>query len=78
MVASGKWRPGAACPPHVRGYHVNALVSPWVKWSELAEQYEGAKGFAGTSEDLHQSGAGRAVEGTAGSHAGTGSAGQPF
>ena len=43
MVASGKWRHGAACPPHVRGYHVNALVSPWVKWSELAEQYEGAK-----------------------------------
>jgi phage terminase large subunit GpA-like protein len=43
MVAAGTWKPLSVCPPHVRGYHVNALVSPWVRWSELVAEYEAAQ-----------------------------------
>jgi phage terminase large subunit GpA-like protein len=42
--STGRWKPTAeACHMHVaRGYHFNALISPWLKWSELVRQYEAA------------------------------------
>ena len=43
MLAAGFWRATAAGPANVRGYHINALVSPWVRWSELVEQFEAAQ-----------------------------------
>ena len=43
MAGAGTWKPGAACAPHIRGYHVNALVSPWVRWAELVEQFEASQ-----------------------------------
>jgi phage terminase large subunit GpA-like protein len=43
MVAAGKWKPTFATRSSgVRGYHFNALISPWVRWSELVAQHEAA------------------------------------
>jgi phage terminase large subunit GpA-like protein len=43
MLAAGFWKPSAQGPPNVRGYAFNALISPWVRWSELVEQFEAAQ-----------------------------------
>jgi phage terminase large subunit GpA-like protein len=38
MLAAGEWR--AENPDHRnRGYHISALYSPWVRWSELAAEW---------------------------------------
>lgn len=38
MLAACEWRPDN--PGHrIRGYHLSALCSPWVRWRELAEQW---------------------------------------
>jgi phage terminase large subunit GpA-like protein len=52
MVAGGTWRPTPATAndssgwggpgSRCRGYHFNALISPWLRWSELVRQYEAA------------------------------------
>jgi phage terminase large subunit GpA-like protein len=42
MVAAGAWKPNFANCVISRGYHFNALISPWLRWSELARQYEAA------------------------------------
>ncbi len=36
----GKWLRGNES--HVRGFHVNALASPWVSWPEIVRQYDEA------------------------------------
>ena len=38
-TCSDKWPLGLS---RVRGYHFNALISPWVRWSELVAQFEAA------------------------------------
>ncbi len=43
MLAAGSWKPTAPGPPNVRGYHFNALVSPWITWGELVTQWEAAQ-----------------------------------
>src|SRR5262249_20195274 len=43
MLKVGRWIPTAPGPPNVRGYHFNALVSPWVTWAELVTQFEAAE-----------------------------------
>lgn len=43
MVQRGEWvagNPGA----RTRGYHINALYSPWVSWSELVDEWTEAQG----------------------------------
>jgi len=43
LLASGAWvatRPGA----RVVGFHINALYSPWARWSDLAEKWIAAQG----------------------------------
>lgn len=41
MLRSGKWIP--AYPDRkIRGYHISAIYSPWVRWSELVEEWERA------------------------------------
>ena len=43
MIAAGVWvpmNPGAA----VRGYHLNALYSPWAPWADLVEEWDQAQG----------------------------------
>ncbi|MBR0151702.1 MAG: phage terminase large subunit family protein [Synergistaceae bacterium] len=37
----GKWQ--AQNESRVRGFHVNALASPWVTWGEIVSQYEEAR-----------------------------------
>lgn len=37
-LLKGEWRPGNPGARH-RGYHINALYSPWVKFQELAEEW---------------------------------------
>ena len=37
MNRLGHWRPGADSA--IRGYHINALYSPWVTWSELRDEW---------------------------------------
>jgi phage terminase large subunit GpA-like protein len=46
MVANGRWvakHPGRA----TRGYHINALYSPWVSWAELRDEWVEAQGDEG-------------------------------
>jgi phage terminase large subunit GpA-like protein len=46
MVATGRWvasNPG----PSILGYHINALYSPWVSWTELRDEFLAAKGDLG-------------------------------
>lgn len=46
MVAKGNWQatnPGAS----TRGYHLNALYSPWVAWRELVQEWLDAQGDPG-------------------------------
>jgi phage terminase large subunit GpA-like protein len=43
MVARGKWQatsPGRS----TRGFHINALYSPWISWSELVQEWIEAQG----------------------------------
>lgn len=41
MVAAGEWI--ATNPGHTtRGYHINALYSPWVTWAELRDEFVAA------------------------------------
>jgi len=41
MVAKGKWM--ATNPGHTtRGYHINAMYSPWVSWAELRDEFVAA------------------------------------
>jgi phage terminase large subunit GpA-like protein len=43
MVAAGCWKPTwGKFSPSSRGYHFNALISPWLGWSDLVRQYEAA------------------------------------
>jgi phage terminase large subunit GpA-like protein len=45
FVPNGVWKPTAPNYPNwvfSRGYHFNALISPWLRWSELVRQYEAA------------------------------------
>lgn len=43
MLAGGKWR--ATNPGHWRiGFHISAIYSPWLSWSEVARQFEEAEG----------------------------------
>jgi phage terminase large subunit GpA-like protein len=43
MVAAGRWKPtGVTRCDSTRGYAFNALVSPWLRWSELVRQFEAA------------------------------------
>jgi phage terminase large subunit GpA-like protein len=45
MVTMGTWKPTAPNYTNCvisRGYHFNALISPWLRWSELVRQYEAA------------------------------------
>lgn len=40
MLAGGEWRPTAEPErPHVHGYHINAMYSPWTTWVELAREF---------------------------------------
>jgi phage terminase large subunit GpA-like protein len=44
-IACGDWKPTAVLPQSgvkPRGYHFNALISPWLSWSDLVRQYEAA------------------------------------
>lgn len=43
MVAAGAWEPTHPGRP-MRGYHINALYSPWAGWADLAEEWEEAQG----------------------------------
>jgi phage terminase large subunit GpA-like protein len=46
IVPAGTWKPtvahNAGHSTVSRGYHFNALISPWLRWSELVRQYEAA------------------------------------
>jgi phage terminase large subunit GpA-like protein len=42
MIAAGCWKPTGRQASNSRGYHFNALISPWLGWSELVRQYEAA------------------------------------
>ena len=42
MLKVGQWKPTATGPPNVRGYQLNALMSPWISWGELVTQFEAA------------------------------------
>lgn len=46
MLAAGAWKP-AEPSKLVRGYHINALYSPWVTWAELAAEWLEAQGDPG-------------------------------
>jgi phage terminase large subunit GpA-like protein len=41
-IAAGCWKPTGVSAQKPRGYHFNALISPWLRWSELVRQYEAA------------------------------------
>jgi phage terminase large subunit GpA-like protein len=41
MVAAGTWR-ATATGRRGCGFHFNALISPWLRWSDLVRQYEAA------------------------------------
>ena len=43
MVQRGRWQPTNPGPSIV-GFHMNALYSPWVTWSELVEEWLAAQG----------------------------------
>lgn len=43
MLDSGEWRHSDAANP-VKGYHLNALYSPWQTWAEMAADFIRAKG----------------------------------
>lgn len=43
MIAQGQWRPTSEHGKH-RGYHINALYSPWMTWTEMVHQWEDAQG----------------------------------
>lgn len=44
MLAAGVWR-ATAVPvlPRARGFHLNALYSPWVSWGKLAGKFQAAR-----------------------------------
>lgn len=41
ILAAGLWEPRAESP--VRGYHLNALYSPWFSWAEVVAEYLAGK-----------------------------------
>lgn len=45
MLAGGRWRATVERPTlaRSRGFHLNALYSPWVTWAKLAAKFERAK-----------------------------------
>lgn len=46
MISTGRWV--ATNPGHsTRGYHINAMYSPWVTWGELRDEFVGAGGDPG-------------------------------
>lgn len=45
MLAAGQWVANAE-DRVVRGYHLNALYSPWYTWAELVREFLAAKGHA--------------------------------
>jgi phage terminase large subunit GpA-like protein len=43
MLPMGNWKPAVIFTAKTtRGYHFNALISPWLRWSDLVRQYETA------------------------------------
>jgi phage terminase large subunit GpA-like protein len=42
MLASGEWRPNGEFSG-IRGFHINELYSPWVRWGEIATAFLRAK-----------------------------------
>lgn len=46
MLHRGRWEPTYPGRPS-RGYHINALYSPWVTWAELVDEWLEAQGDVG-------------------------------
>jgi phage terminase large subunit GpA-like protein len=53
MLAAGFWRATKIAPVNVRGYHINALASPWVRWSELVAQWDAAQTSVERKKTFH-------------------------
>jgi phage terminase large subunit GpA-like protein len=47
LVASGSWRATATAVPGTVGFHINALYSPFITWSELVREWHDAQNDPG-------------------------------
>lgn len=43
MIAAGEWRPTAPGDGRSHGYHLNSLVSPFVRWADVARDFLASK-----------------------------------
>jgi phage terminase large subunit GpA-like protein len=68
MVTMGTWKPQLRLPGNSRGYHFNALISPWLRWSDLVRQYEAAI-TPEAKKILHEPRAGLALAGSSAARA---------